>query len=84
MKILIISLILLNSAYSKEIHCKVKDYNFEFVTKLKKIDIEGYAHNNKIKLHIENTDNFNINDDYLIVYNKNHGITYPIKCNIKL
>jgi hypothetical protein len=84
MKIFFIVLFLSFNAYSKDIHCKHKDYDFEFVTKLKKVDIQGYSHNNKVKLHIEDTDNMNTSDDYLIVYNKSHGITYPIKCVVKL
>lgn len=83
MKYLVVFLFSTN-LYATNLICTAKQYNFDIIVKKKTIDMAGHALGTDLRLHIENTDNLNINDDYLIILNKKHNIILPLKCIKKL
>lgn len=83
MKYLIIFMFSTN-LYATNLICTAKKYSFDIIVKKKTVNIEGRSLGTKIKLHVENTDNLNINDDYLIILNKDHNVTLPLKCIKKI
>ena len=84
MKLIVFSLLFSSNLYATNLICTAKQYTFDLATKKRTLDLKGKSLGNDIKLHIQNVNNPNINDDYLIILNKEHNITYPLKCIRKL